>query len=200
MSKIRFSDIVISFIALLVLSPVFILVSLLIKLNSRGPVFYLQQRVGKGNLDFGLYKFRTMYVDADKMGLLTIGGKDNRITKAGYFLRKFKLDELPQLLNVLKGEMSLVGPRPEVRKYVKLYTAEQLKVLDVLPGITDYASIEYRNENELLSTAENPETFYIEMVMPEKIRLNFKFIEHPDFGQYIKILWLTFTGFFNKRT
>ncbi|MEE1203359.1 MAG: sugar transferase, partial [Bacteroidales bacterium] len=156
----RLFDVVCSFFGLLVLSPLFVFLSLWVGLGSKGGVFYKQKRVGRFNKDFTLYKFRSMRVGSDKKGLLTIGGKDSRVTKAGFFIRKYKLDELPQLLNVLKGDMSFVGPRPEVRKYVDMYTERQLKVLDVRPGITDLASIKYRNENDLLATADNPEQYY----------------------------------------
>ena len=153
----RIFDLIITIPLLLVALPFFILIALLIKLTSNGPVFYLQLRVGFNNTDFKIYKFRTMQLNADKAGLLTVGGRDPRVTSIGYFLRKYKLDELPQLLNVLFGSMSLVGPRPEVRKYVDLYNAEQQKVLSVKPGITDYASIEYSEENELLAKSKDPE-------------------------------------------
>jgi lipopolysaccharide/colanic/teichoic acid biosynthesis glycosyltransferase len=153
-----------------------ILLGIWVSVDSRGGVFYKQSRVGRNSKDFKLYKFRTMAVGSDKKGLLTVGGKDSRITRAGYFLRKYKLDELPQLINVLKGDMSLVGPRPEVRKYVDLYSQEQMLVLNVKPGITDFASIEYADENELLQRAENPEDFYIKEVMPAKLLLNQKYI------------------------
>ena len=133
-----------------------------------------------------------MRIGADSEGLLTVGEHDARITHVGYFLRKTKMDELPQLWNVLKGDMSLVGPRPEVRKYVDLYTDEQRKVLGVRPGITDYASIEYVNENELLSKAEDPDRTYIEEVMPDKIKLNMRYLEHYTVGEYFKIIFLTF--------
>src|SRR4051812_10419406 len=166
MDLIRCFDFVISLVGLLILSPVFLLVALLIRFTSKGPVFFKQKRVGKDGKDFKVYKFRSMYVDADKRGLLTVGGKDNRVTAVGYYLRRFKLDELPQLINVVKGEMSIVGPRPEVRRYVEMYSEDQLRALKVLPGITDYASIEYRNENDLLAMAENPEDFYVKEIMP----------------------------------
>ena len=143
----RIMDIVFSLGFILILSPVLLLIAIWIKLDSTGPVFYLQERIGLHRKPFRIYKFRTMYPDADKRGLLTVGGRDPRVTRAGYYLRKFKLDELPQFFNVLGGSMSLVGPRPEVRKYVDLYTDEQKKVLSVRPGITDYASIEYVDEN-----------------------------------------------------
>ena len=153
----RFFDLLFSFLGLIVLSPFFLLMALLIAADSRGGVFYCQTRVGKNGKDFRLYKFRTMASGSDKKGLITVGAKDARITKVGYFLRKYKLDELPQLINVLKGEMSLVGPRPEVRKYVEMYTPEQRRVLSVRPGISDYASIEYVDENRILGEAEDPD-------------------------------------------
>jgi len=188
---IRLLDLFFSIVGLMILSPVFIIVALLIKLTSKGPVFYLQNRVGKAGKDFKVYKFRSMYTDADKKGLLTVGGKDNRITKVGFYLRKYKLDELPQLLNVLKGDMSIVGPRPEVRKYVDLYSAEQRKVLSVRPGITDYASIAYRNENDLLAMAPNPEKMYVQEIMPKKIELNFNYINNRSIVEYFKIIFQT---------
>lgn len=161
---------------LILLSPVFLVVSIWIKIDSSGPVFYRQVRVGKNGYDFKLLKFRSMRVGSDAKGLITIGGRDARITKVGYFIRKYKLDELPQLINVFVGNMSLVGPRPEVRKYVDLYTSEQRKVLSVKPGITDYASIEYVDENEILGKATDPEKIYIEQIMPDKIKYNLKLL------------------------
>lgn len=191
MDKIRLFDVFFSLIGLVILLPVFIVIALCIKLTSKGPVLYRQIRVGKNGKDFQLYKFRSMRTDADKKGLLTVGGKDNRITKIGYVLRKFKLDELPQLLNVLKGEMSLVGPRPEVRKYVDHYSPEQRKVLNVAPGITDLASIIYRNENELLASVSNPEEFYIKEIMPHKIELNYSYINNRTLRHYFAIIGKT---------
>ena len=190
----RLFDIVCSFFGLLVLSPLFVFLSLWVGLGSKGGVFYKQKRVGRFNKDFTLYKFRSMRVGADKKGLLTIGGKDSRVTKAGFFIRKYKLDELPQLLNVLKGDMSFVGPRPEVRKYVDMYTERQLKVLDVRPGITDLASIKYRNENDLLATADNPEQYYIDFVMQDKLALNLQYIETRSFFGDIKLIFRTIFG------
>lgn len=190
----RLFDIVCSFFGLLVLSPLFVFLSLWVGLGSKGGVFYKQKRVGRFNKDFTLYKFRSMRVGADKKGLLTIGGKDSRVTKAGFFIRKYKLDELPQLLNVLKGDMSFVGPRPEVRKYVDMYTERQLKVLDVRPGITDLASIKYRNENDLLATADNPEKYYIDVVMQDKLALNLQYIETRSFFGDIKLIFRTIFG------
>jgi lipopolysaccharide/colanic/teichoic acid biosynthesis glycosyltransferase len=188
---IRILDCTFSIVCLLIISPFLLLIAMAVKLTSKGPVFYKQVRVGKGGDDFKLYKFRTMQVDADKKGLLTVGGRDNRITSVGYYLRKFKLDELPQVLNVLKGDMSLVGPRPEVRRYVDLYDLEQRKVLNVLPGITDYASIAYRNENELLAAASNPEEFYVTDIMPRKIELNYRFITNRSIAEYFHIIFKT---------
>ena len=185
----RFLDLLFSFLGLIVLSPFFLVAALLIMLDSRGGVFYSQTRVGKNGKDFRLYKFRTMASGSDKKGLITVGAKDARV---GYFLRKYKLDELPQLINVLKGEMSLVGPRPEVRKYVEMYTPEQRRVLSVRPGITDYASIEYVDENRILGEAENPDKAYIEKIMPDKIRYNMRYIEHKGVREYFKIIFLTF--------
>lgn len=188
---IRLFDILFSVMGLILLSPIFIVLYIIIRTGSKGGAFYVQERIGKGGKPFMLYKFRTMHVGADSEGLLTIGKDDNRITRVGYFLRKTKIDELPQLLNVLKGDMSLVGPRPEVRKYVDLYTEEQRKVLSVRPGITDYASIEYVNENELLSKASDPDRVYIEEVMPDKIKLNMKYLEHYTMQEYFRIIFLT---------
>jgi len=187
----RFFDILFSFFGLVILSPLFVIIWLIIVLTSKGGGFYKQIRVGKNGADFSLYKFRSMRKDADKGSLITVGGRDPRITKIGYFIRKFKIDELPQLFNVLKGDMSLVGPRPEVRKYVDLYTDEQKKVLSVRPGITDYASIEYVDENEILGKAENPDEVYVNQIMPDKIKLNMKYIENQSVKEYFKIIFLT---------
>ena len=172
----RAMDIVISGCALLVIWPVLLLIALAIKIDDPGPVFYRQVRVGKDGKEFRIFKFRTMVVDADKKGLQITVGRDNRITRVGRLLRKTKLDELAQLINVFVGEMSFVGPRPEVPRYVNLYTPYQRQVLLVRPGITDYASIAYRNENDLLEGAEDPERMYIETIMPDKIELNMKYL------------------------
>lgn len=187
----RFIDIVASGLGLLVLSPVFLFLAVWIKLDSRGPVFYRQVRVGKNNKDFSIYKFRSMQVGADKGSLITIGGRDPRVTVSGYYIRKYKLDELAQLINVFNGDMSLVGPRPEVRRYVDFYDEEQKNVLAVRPGITDYASIEYMDENVLLERSDNPDKTYIEEIMPEKIRLNMRYINNPTLIEYFKIIFLT---------
>ena len=188
---IRFFDFILSLVGLVVLAPIFIVLAIWIKIDSKGPVFYKQVRVGQNGIDFGLFKFRSMVVDADKKGLITVGGRDPRITRSGYFIRKYKLDELPQLINVLLSDMSLVGPRPEVRKYVELYTDEQQKVLSVKPGITDYASIEYMDENEILGKSNDPEKTYIEEIMPEKIKYNMKYIQNKNVSEYFKIIFLT---------
>lgn len=171
----RAFDLFWSLSGLAVLSPLFLLIALLVKLEDRGPVFFRQERVGHRGRSFRIWKFRTMVVDADRMGRPLTVGRDPRITRVGYWLRKFKLDELPQLINVVRGEMSLVGPRPEVPRYVALYTLEQRKVLELVPGITDPASIRYRNESEVLARSPDPERTYIEEVMPEKIRLNLEY-------------------------
>ncbi len=189
----RFFDILLSVIGLLLFSPLLILIYIIIRCGSRGPGFYKQNRIGKGGVPFRLIKFRTMRIGSDKGRLITVGGRDTRITKVGYYLRKYKLDELPQLWNVLKGDMSLVGPRPEVEKYVRLYTPEQLVVLNIRPGITDYASIAFSNENEILGKAENPERMYIEEIMPQKINYNLKYINNPSLKEYFKIIFLTFS-------
>ena len=168
----RLFDIVVAFLGLVFLLPEFIIIAIFIVAESPGGVFFLQKRVGKNNKDFNIFKFRTMYRHSDKKGLLTVGNYDTRITKTGLILRKYKLDELPQLINVLIGNMSLVGPRPEVRKYVNLYNSEQIKVLNVKPGITDPASLKYSNENEILAQFEDPERVYIEEIMPAKLNIN----------------------------
>ncbi len=169
-------------LGLLVLSPLFLILAVWIKCDSKGPVFYRQVRVGRNNRDFRLYKFRSMRVGSDKRGLITIGGHDPRVTRSGYYIRRYKLDELPQLINVFVGDMSLVGPRPEVRKYVDLYTPEQMHVLDVRPGITDLASIRYRNENELLEQVDDPEQYYVDEIMQDKLRINLEYVAHHSFA------------------
>lgn len=190
----RLFDIVASGLGLIVLSPLFIILAIWIKLDSKGPVFYRQVRVGYKNKDFRIFKFRSMRVGADKGSLVTIGGRDPRVTKSGYWIRKFKLDELPQLINVFMGDMSLVGPRPEVRHYVDYWTPEQMYVLDVRPGITDPASIKFRNENELMEKAEDPEKYYIEVIMQEKIKLYLEYVEKHSFwydlGLILKTFWV----------
>lgn len=193
----RLLDILFSLMGLILLSPVLLIIYILIRFESKGGGFYIQERIGKDGVPFGLYKFRTMRCGSDKKRLITVGEHDERITDFGYFLRRYKLDELPQLINVLKGDMSLVGPRPEVRKYVDLYTKEQREVLSVKPGITDYASIAYVNENEILGSAEDPEVAYVEQVMPDKIKLNMKYIHNQSLTEYFKIIFLTFRSIIN---
>lgn len=188
----RLFDIIASGLGLIVLSPLFLILAIWIKLDSKGPVFYRQVRVGLNNKDFRIFKFRSMRVGADKGSLVTIGGRDPRVTRSGYWIRKFKLDELPQLINVFVGDMSLVGPRPEVRHYVDYYTPEQMHVLDVRPGITDPASIKFRNENELMEKAEDPEKYYIEVIMQEKIRLYLEYVNHHSFLGDIGLIFKTF--------
>ncbi len=176
----RVFDIFFSFLGIVLLSPLFFIVALLVIIESGLPVFYSQKKKKKNNVEFSLFKFRTMIKDADKNGLLTVGGRDARITKVGYYLRKTKVDELPQLINVLIGDMSLVGPRPEVKKYTDLYTEKQQQVLTVKPGITDYASIQFVDENDLLGKSENPEETYINEIMPKKLELNLKYVQQSS--------------------
>lgn len=187
----RLFDIVASFIGIILLSPFLIIIAIFIKLGSNGPVFFKQERVGLKGKYFLILKYRTMIVDAEKYGKQITVGKDNRITAVGSFLRKYKLDELPQLINVLKGDMSLVGPRPEVPRYVKLYSKEQLKVLDVRPGITDLASLRYSDENELLGTVENPEEYYVNVIMKDKLDLNLEYIDKSNVFYDIVIILKT---------
>ena len=188
----RVFDVIASGLGLIVLSPLFLVLAIWIKLDSKGPVFYRQVRVGYKNKDFRIFKFRSMRVGADKGSLVTIGGHDPRVTRSGYFIRKFKFDELPQLINVFLGDMSLVGPRPEVRHYVDYWTPEQMHVLDVRPGITDPASIKFRNENELMEKAEEPEKDYIEVIMQEKIKLYLEYVEKHSFLYDIGLIFMTF--------
>ena len=187
----RIFDIVASLGGLIVLSPMLIIIAICIKLDSKGPVFFKQKRVGKNKKIFEIYKFRTMVTDAEKLGKQITVGNDSRITKVGKFIRKYKLDEFPQLINVVKGEMSLVGPRPEVHRYVELYDEYQEQILLVKPGITDYASIEYRNENEILGSSSNPEETYIEEIMPTKVELNMKYIKNISILEDIKLILFT---------
>ena len=194
----RLFDIVFSLLVLTVGLPFGLVIALLIVLDSKGPVIYRQSRVGRNNVDFRLYKFRTMCVEADRGSLITVGSDDARITRVGAFLRKFKIDEFPQFLNILKGEMSIVGPRPEVRKYVDLYTPDQMRVLSVRPGLTDYASIRYVNENELLATSADPEQTYIQEIMPDKLKLNLKYIDEKSLLTDAKIVLQTIVAIFKR--
>ena len=179
-------------LGLIVLSPLFLILAIWIKLDSKGPVFYRQVRVGRNNKDFRIFKFRSMRVGSDRGSLVTIGGRDPRVTRSGYWIRKFKLDELPQLINVFIGDMSLVGPRPEVRHYVDYWTDEQMHVLDVRPGITDPASIKFRNENELMERAEDPEKYYIKVIMQEKLKLYLEYVGNHSFLGDIVLIFKTF--------
>lgn len=190
----RFFDIVLSLIGIIVLIPVYIIIAIAISLDSKGSVIYRQKRIGRNSVPFDVLKFRTMRPDSFSKGALTVGDRDPRVTKVGYFLRKYKLDELPQLFNVLLGDMSFVGPRPEVEKYTKLYNEEQKKVLSVRPGITDNASIKYRNESELLAKSQNPEQTYIDVIMPEKLTINLDYIEDNNVFKDIKIIFDTFSA------
>jgi lipopolysaccharide/colanic/teichoic acid biosynthesis glycosyltransferase len=187
----RLFDILFSGLLIIVLLPLGIVVSIWIMLDDFGSPFFVQQRVGLNGRNFGLLKFRSMRKNAESKGQLTVGMKDNRITRSGYFIRKFKIDELPQMVNVFMGEMSVVGPRPEVPKYVLLYNEEQQNVLSIKPGITDFASIEYVRENELLSQSPNPEKTYIEEIMPAKLALNLKYVREQSFLTDMKIILQT---------
>lgn len=188
----RLFDIIASGLGLIVLSPLFAVLAVWIKADSKGPVFYRQTRVGRNNRDFRLYKFRSMRPDSDKLGLITVGGHDPRVTRSGYYIRKYKLDEFPQLINVFIGDMSLVGPRPEVRKYVDMYTPEQMRVLSVRPGITSLASIRYRNENDILAAAVDPDRCYIEQVMPDKLAIDLEYVDRATLWNDIRLIFSTF--------
>lgn len=187
----RIFDFVVSLISLIVLLPLFLIIAIVVKSDSKGPLFFKQIRVGKDEKEFKIFKFRTMVQDAEKKGMQITVGKDSRITKSGNFLRKSKIDEFPQLINVLLGDMSFVGPRPEVPKYVNLYTEEQKVVLKIRPGITDYASIEFKNENDVLALSNEPEKKYIEYIIPEKIKLNLKYIKKISFFEDLKLIFKT---------
>jgi lipopolysaccharide/colanic/teichoic acid biosynthesis glycosyltransferase len=192
----RAFDVIASGLGLICLSPLFLILAIWIKLDSKGPVFYRQVRVGRWNKDFKLFKFRSMRPNSDKLGLITVGGHDPRVTRSGYYIRKYKLDEFPQLINVFIGDMSLVGPRPEVRKYVDMYTPKQLHVLDVRPGITSLASIRYRNENEILAAAKDPDKAYVEQVMPDKLAIDLEYVSKASLRTDIKLIFSTFKAIF----
>ena len=194
----RLFDIIASGMGLICLSPLFAVLAIWIKCDSQGPVFYRQVRVGRGNKDFSLFKFRSMRPDSDKLGLITVGGRDPRVTRSGYYIRKYTLDEFPQLINVFLGDMSLVGPRPEVRKYVEMYTPEQMKVLSVRPGITSLASIRYRNENDILAAAEDPDKCYIEQVMPDKLAIDLEYVKQATLLNDIRLIFSTFKEIITK--
>ncbi len=187
----RIFDFIFSFIGLLLLSPILTLIAVLIKLDSKGPVLFIQNRVGRNNIDFSIYKFRTMRIASQSKGLLTLGNNDSRVTKVGYFLRRYKIDEFPQLINVLKGDMSFVGPRPELRYYVNFYTDDDMRIYQVRPGITGLASLKYRNEVELLKAAENPEEFFIKTIIPDKLRFNKMYIKKRNFFFDLKLILMT---------
>ena len=187
----RAFDFLFTLFILVLFFPIGLLISILILFSSPGGIFYMQERIGRRGFPFKLYKFRSMRIDADQSGKLTVGMKDPRITQVGIFIRKYKLDEFPQFINVLKGEMSIVGPRPEVREFVALYTDAQKKVLEVKPGITDYASIEYFNENELLAASDDPKKTYIEDIMPHKLKINQKYLANPTLSHDLKIIFKT---------
>lgn len=195
----RFFDMIISFLALLILSPFLLIISIIIKLNSKGNIIFSQKRVGRHGKDFTMYKFRTMHTGAEMKRHLTVGNNDSRITKVGVFLRKYKLDELPQLWNVLKNDMSIVGPRPELRKFVDMYDADQLQVLGIKPGITDLASVEFSDENDLLAAAADPEKYYTDTVMPAKILLSMDYVHQKTTGKYFNAIFRTIHSVFGKR-
>ena len=187
----RLFDVVLSLIGLIAILPILLIIAIIIKLDSKGPVLFIQGRVGKNNKDFNIYKFRTMRVESNKKGLLTLGNNDSRVTKIGYFLRRYKIDELPQLINIIKGDMSFVGPRPELRYYVNFYNADDMIIFEVRPGITGLASLKYRNEVELLKAAENPEEFFIKTIIPDKLKFNKMYIEKQNFFFDLKLILLT---------
>ncbi|MFK8102883.1 MAG: sugar transferase [Saprospiraceae bacterium] len=194
----RIFDMVVAMVMLCLLLPVFIVIAVLIAWESKGGVFYQQQRIGKGQVPFPILKFRTMSVGSDQKSLITVGDRDQRITRMGYFLRKYKIDEFPQLWNVLKGEMSIVGPRPEVKRYTDLYTPEQQRVLEVRPGMTDYASFDFIDESEILAKSSNPEQTYVEEIMPQKLALNLKYIHDQSFLVDLKIIIKTLLKIIGK--
>lgn len=187
----RAFDLLFSLFMLTLFFPIGLIISVLILFGSPGGIFYRQERIGKNGVPFKLYKFRSMRVNAEASGKLTVGMKDPRITGVGVFIRKYKLDEFPQFINVLQGDMSIVGPRPEVHEFVALYSDTQKKVLEVKPGITDYASIEYFNENELLASSDNPKKTYVEKIMPDKLELNQKYLANPTLAHDLKIIFMT---------
>ena len=194
----RLFDVVFSVIGIMLLFPILLLISILIKLDSKGPILFIQGRVGKNNKDFNIFKFRTMSVQSNKKGLLTLGNNDSRITKIGYVLRRYNIDEFPQLINILKGDMSFVGPRPELRYYVNFYNDDDMKIFDVRPGITGLASLKYRNEVELLKTAKDPEAFFIKTIIPDKLKHNKAYISKRNFFFDLKLIGLTIVKVITK--
>src|SRR5258705_6702879 len=195
----RLFDILFSIVALIILSPFFILISILIKLDSGGKIFFIQKRIGKNSKEFLLLKFRTMRKDSEKSGMLTIGAEDSRITRIGFYLRKYKLDELPQFINVLKGDMSIVGPRPEVKRYVDLYTEEQKKILSVKPGITDVASLQFSDESATLLQYPNPEEAYVKEIMPAKLSLSLQYLRNRNLFTDTAVILKTTAKIFSSR-
>jgi len=194
----RILDVCVSLVLLVIVSPLLLLISILLLIASGG-IFYRQLRVGRNGREFFILKFRTMHRGSDSAGLLTVGEKDKRITRTGLFLRKYKLDELPQLFNILKGDMSAVGPRPEVRKYVELYDERQKNVLAYKPGLTDYASLMYMDENRMLAKSPDPEKTYIEEIMPAKLALNHRYLSEMSLATDLKIIGQTLAGIFRAR-
>ena len=195
----RLLDIIFALITVMLTAPLFLALVIGIKLTSPGPAFYRGLRVGKNGQKFKIFKFRTMVINADKIGGPSTSDDDPRITKVGNFIRKYKLDELAQLMNVLKGEMSIVGPRPEVPQEVDLYTAEERRLLEVRPGITDYASIRFHNEGEILKGAADPHQAYLKLIRPDKIRLGLEYVKNRTLTNYFKIIYLTFRVLVNSR-
>lgn len=191
-------DVIFSIFCLIITAPFLIVIAILIKLDSKGPIFFIQGRVGKDNKDFQIYKFRTMRMLSEKGGLLTLGNNDSRITKIGWFLRRYKIDEFPQLLNILKGDMSFVGPRPELRYYVNFYNEDDMKIFCVRPGITGLASLKYRNEVELLKAADDPEEFFIKTIIPDKLKFNKEYIKRRNFFFDLKLIALTLVKVITK--
>lgn len=187
----RSFDVLFSSLGFIVLAPFLVLIAIMIRCDSKGPILFIQPRVGLHNKNFNIFKFRTMYVESENKGLLTIGNRDSRVTRIGYFLRRYKIDEFPQLINIIKGDMSFVGPRPELRKYVNYYSNEDLIVLSVRPGITGLASIEFRNEVELLNSANDPEAYFINDIISEKNKLNKIYIEKRNFFLDLKLILVT---------
>ena len=194
----RSFDVLFSLIGLIVLSPILLIIAILIKLDSKGPVLFIQGRVGKNNKDFNIYKFRTMRIASENDGLLTLGNNDSRITKIGYFLRRYKIDEFPQLINILKGDMSFVGPRPELRYYVNFYNEDDMTIFKVRPGITGLASLKYRNEVELLKAAKDPEDFFINTIIPDKLKFNKEYIKRQNFFFDLKLILITIIKVISK--
>lgn len=200
MTSKRILDLLLVIPGLILLSPLLILIACCVKLDAPGPIFFRQTRTGRNGKPFSILKYRSMVVDAEKQGLQITASGDRRITRVGRILRKTKLDELPQLFNVLKGEMSLVGPRPEVPRYTQLYTPDQSRVLDYLPGITDPASIAFRHEESILAAAANPDDAYVNEIMPEKIRINLEYQQRANIFSDALVIVKTFTSILTRPT